>query len=506
MTTPMSPIPVRRLGALAGSVALLAGWAAGSTAAASSLCVGQGAGCYPTIQAAVDAAQEGDTIRIGPGTFAGGIEIAKSVQLVGTAAGATTISGGGPVVTIGDAMAGPTVSISRLTVTGGSNDSKPASIFGPGFFVAGGGVLVLEGATVTISDSVISGNTVTAGTPQPLCGHPCSFASGGGIANWGTLTVTSTRIADNAATGGPGTDARGGGIWNADIGAVTLSHTFVTNNRSAVSPPNGRFAEAGGIGDDGTLTLENSVVSGNTADAQTAVPSAVPFDVQQEAVGGGIRITDAPGATATITRTMVNDNLVSSSNVAGDAQGTSGGIDLDGSLLLVDSTVDYNTTRVSVPPESGNLAAAAFGGIEVSDVATIRNSSISGNLLSAVSKSGGANVVGGGIANLSGQVSMERTRVTGNRSRADGIAGLPIPILGGGTLGGGILNIDFFAGPPQLTVVDSVVTANSLERTDGITPVGGGIFSADLFSGDPVPFTLTRTVVAGNKPDQCVGC
>jgi hypothetical protein len=101
---------------------------------------------------------------------------------------------------------------------------------------------------------------------------------------------------------------------------------------------------------------------------------------------------------------------------------------------------------------------------------------------------------------------MVRTLVTGNRGRADGIAGLPLPILGGGTLGGGILNIDFFADPPQLTVTDSVITANALERSDGITPLGGGIFSADLFSGDPVPFTLTRTVVAGNKPDQCVGC
>ena len=504
--TSVRTLSLRRLAALAASLALLAGWAAGSTAAASTLCVGPGAGCYPTIQPAVDAAHAGDTIAIGPGTFAGGIEILKSMQLVGTAAGATTISGGGPVITIGDGTATPTVSMSRLAITGGSNDAKPASIFGLGFFAAGGGVLILEGATVTISDSVITGNLVTAGTPQPLCGQPCSFASGGGIANWGSLTVTNTRIADNVASGGPGTDARGGGIWNADVGAVTLSHSFVTGNRSTVRGPDGRFAEAGGIGDDGTLTIEDSVVSGNTADAQTAVPSTVPFDVQQEAVGGGIRITDAPEATATIKRSMINGNSVSSSNVAGDAQGTSGGIDVDGSLLLVDSRVDQNSIRASVPPESGNLAAAAFGGIEVSDVATIRNSSVSGNLLTAVSNSGGANVVGAGIANLSGRITMVRTLVTGNRGRADGIAGLPLPILGGGTLGGGILNIDFFAGPPQLMVTDSVITANALERSDGITPAGGGIFSADLFSGDPVPFTLMRTVVAGNKPDQCVGC
>ena len=53
---------------------------------------------------------------------------------------------------------------------------------------------------------------------------------------------------------------------------------------------------------------------------------------------------------------------------------------------------------------------------------------------------------------------------------------------------------------------DSVVTANQLTTTTGITPQGGGIFTADAFTGDPFPFTLTRTVVEGNKPDQCFGC
>jgi hypothetical protein len=101
---------------------------------------------------------------------------------------------------------------------------------------------------------------------------------------------------------------------------------------------------------------------------------------------------------------------------------------------------------------------------------------------------------------------MVRTLVTGNRGHADGIARLPIPTVGGGTLGGGILNVDFFAGPPERTVTDSVIAAIALERSDGVIPVGGGIFSADIFGGDPVPLTLTHTVIAGNKPDQCVGC
>jgi hypothetical protein len=497
----------RRVAVVAGAAALgCAG--VGATARptlAATLCVATDKpGCYATIQVAVDAANDGDTIQVGPGTYAGGITIDKNLQLVGASAAATIVRGGGPVITIGDGVERPTVSISRVTITGGFNDSRPDS-----FFTAGGGVLILSaagnttGATVTISDSVVAGNRVTAGTPLPLCVHPCSFASGGGIANWGMLTVTNTRIGDNVAgstpeSGSLATDARGGGIWNSSQGKATLQHSFVTGNRSAVSAPNGRFAEGGGIGDDGTLAIEASVVNANSADAEAAVPSMFPIDVGTEAVGGGIRITDAPGAAATITDTTISDNSVTSSNVGGDAEATSGGIDDDGTLVLVDSRVDHNMVRATVPPASENLAGAVFGGIEVSTVATIRSSSVSHNLLTALSASGATNVAGGGIGSLSGHVTLERTLVIGNRGTVNGVTGL--------ALGGGILNIDFGGGAPELTLTDTLITANELTGTPGITPQGGGLYTTDLFGGGPFPVTLTRTVIEGNKPDQCVGC
>ena len=96
---------------------------------AAALCVQTGKPhCYPTLQAAVDAAHDGDTVKLGAGTFAGGITIAKSISLVGAGAGATTISGGGPVLTIGvaDAATEPTVSITGLTITGGVEPRRRA--------------------------------------------------------------------------------------------------------------------------------------------------------------------------------------------------------------------------------------------------------------------------------------------------------------------------------------------------------------------------------------------
>jgi pectin methylesterase-like acyl-CoA thioesterase len=66
------------------------------SAATTTLCVGGQPGCFASIQAALDAAQDGDTIEIASGTFAGGITIDKSVSLVGVSAGATTIEAAGP--------------------------------------------------------------------------------------------------------------------------------------------------------------------------------------------------------------------------------------------------------------------------------------------------------------------------------------------------------------------------------------------------------------------------
>jgi hypothetical protein len=500
-------------GLLAGICGALA-FAGASPAAPrkAALCVGLGDACYPTIQMALDAAHDGDSIQLGVGTFVGGITITKSIKLVGVSAAASIIDGGGPVVTIGQpgAVDQPTVSISRVTITGGFNNSKPDSVV-----PSGGGVWIPEaaanaaGATVTISDSVVTGNRVTTGNPVPLCSLPsgelqlCAFASGGGIASSGVLTVTNTRITNNvagasASSGSLASDAVGGGIRNYRRGTLVVKDTVVTGNRSAVSPPYGRFAEAGGIADDGVLTVEDSVVSENVADASTAVPSTFPFAVGQEAVGGGIRIRETPGASATISGTAISGNTVSSSNADGDVQATSGGIDEDGSLLITDSTIDNNVVTATAPPSSGFLAGAIAGGLEVQGAVTVRNTRISHNSLVGTSENGTANAAGAGVTSLSGTVVLERTVVTANSARSTGVGGLNI--------GGGVLNVVFGGGLPDLTMTDSVITANRLVASPGIAPSGGGLFTADVFTGDPLPFTMTHTVIEGNKPDQCFGC
>ena len=58
-------------------------------------------GCrHDQVGPALAASRAGDTIRVGPGVYTGGLTITTSVTLVGAGKNVTTIRGGGPVITI----------------------------------------------------------------------------------------------------------------------------------------------------------------------------------------------------------------------------------------------------------------------------------------------------------------------------------------------------------------------------------------------------------------------
>src|SRR5215212_1702524 len=165
---------------VASGVVLAAG--IGSAGAQSSV-VGPG----ESIQKAIDAAHDGDVIRIEQGTFAGGVAIDKSVKVIGSGASKTIIKGGGPVLTIGEAFAPrePKVTISKVKITGGHTTSSPLSkefVDKENVFALGGGIAIppgkftrdhiVPGATVKLTDSVVSGNRVGPTAAVPI-GPPC---------------------------------------------------------------------------------------------------------------------------------------------------------------------------------------------------------------------------------------------------------------------------------------------------------------------------------------------
>jgi hypothetical protein len=209
-----------------------------------------------------------------------------------------------------------------------------------------------------------------------LDGFISVYSSGGGISNYGTLTLTNSTLSGNLA------DFGGGGISN--YGTLTLTNSTLSGNSAY-------YRGGGGIENAGTLTLTNSTLSGNSAD-----------------FGGGIYNygTISNYGTLTLTNSTLSGNSADSGG---------GGIDNGGTLTVNNSTL------------SGNQAnfGSDGGGIENAGTLTLSNSTLSGN--SAHSYDFGGHIdggEGGGIYNA-GTVTVNNSTIAGNSA---------------GTTGGGISN------------------------------------------------------------------
>jgi hypothetical protein len=196
---------------------------------------------------------------------------------------------------------------------------------------------------------------------------PVSESAGGGIANFGTLTLTDVTLTDNVAgSGGAGIyngpsgtgtltkctlahnsphgtygggSGPGGGIYN--DGALTLTHCALAHNTVIE-------ASGGGIYNGGTLTLTNCTLARNLAESYV-------FGVS----GGGI----ANFGTLTLTNCTLVDNAVS--------VGRGGGIDAGGSTTLQNTLLALNTAET---PEGSSFSADCVG------VVTSLGSNLIGNV------------------------------------------------------------------------------------------------------------------------------
>jgi hypothetical protein len=126
-------------------------------------------GEYPTIQAAINAASDGDEIIVAPETYTEAIDFMGKAVTVRSSAGAdeTVISATGlakSVITCANDE-GPDSVLIGFTITGGEGTAR-------GFDLVGGGAYVY-GASPTIIDCVFTGNYADAGVtplPVPECG------------------------------------------------------------------------------------------------------------------------------------------------------------------------------------------------------------------------------------------------------------------------------------------------------------------------------------------------
>jgi hypothetical protein len=394
--------------------ALVAAQAVGTGAGAAAPCVRVGSACYATVAQALASAADGDTVRVPAGTFPGGLRITKSITLQGAGADRTVLSGGGPVLAIGTAGADtqPRVTLRGVTLTAGRATSTlvPDS---PGV-AAGGGLQILpssagRGGTVTVIDSVIRGNradpaeqfTDAARPDWPKCPTgPCPFAGafGAGIDNWGDLTLHGTLVTGNTAAGDLTSDAAGGGIAT-EAGSLTLEQSTVSGNRALAGDKSGRFAEGGGIfnAEDTSLTLDHSSVVDNQSRLVTGFPSVLDDGTRLDllANGGGIHVSGTT-TPVTVTSSHIDRNMTSVVGPNAQDGAINAGLQAGGGPLeMRDSTVSRNVLSADLRA-APNAPGGAF---QWDGVAEISGSEFAGNITTITARQGDA-TAGGAVAAL----------------------------------------------------------------------------------------------------------
>ena len=259
---------------------------------------------YPTIQSAINAANNGDTVLVSPGTYVENINFnGKAIAVTSSNGPATTIIDGnhnGTVVTFNHSETAASV-LSGFTVRNG---------FQSGGF--GGGISV-SSASPTISANLITGNHAATGIGI--------FVSGG------SSLIKNNTISNNDQTGAGDGGSGGGGIlvFGSSSGTVQIIANTITNNSLMGGGSGGGISCAGG----GAL-LQGNLISGNAVyndgGGITAYNISVPLTIVENVIvnnsavtgkGGGISLL-LPSSSASV---LVTNNTIANNTAYANTSG-----------------------------------------------------------------------------------------------------------------------------------------------------------------------------------------
>jgi parallel beta-helix repeat protein len=252
-----------------------------SPAAAATLNVPQD---FQSIQAAIDAARNGDTVLVGPGTYV------ENIKFEGKAITVTSVQG--PTLTVIDGNRADSVAIfasgegPASVLNGFTLRNGRSSVGAPGFGEGGGlriafssptitgnvitGNAACDGAGVSISfgSPLIQGNAVTDNTREG-----CSGGTGGGgivVRGAGSARILANAISNNIMVG-----AGGGGIALFAAGTPTIQSNVISGNSASGIFP---CAHGGGISmvNASDVDIVNNVIVGNSAGCGGGIAWLVP--------------------------------------------------------------------------------------------------------------------------------------------------------------------------------------------------------------------------------------
>jgi parallel beta-helix repeat protein len=327
----MRRVPLVMAATLGVAVLVVVGWLTALVAVptpvhAAELC----AYAYGSIQAAINAADDGDTVLVTYGTYKETLLVTEDITLQGgwdkdckeqlqTDPSYTIIDGdaSGSVVSVTE---GSEATLESLTLTNGQSDK-------------GGGLYVLS-ASPTLSNVVVTGNVITSTVAQ--------WTHGGGVyVSSGTITLVETDITHNTAYGGT-TGARGGGLATCD-GSVVLRATRIMSNVNGASTR----LDGGGMwvdhGDQVTVEGTENEISYNEATygggvymwADSDLQGLLILDNYAASYGGGIFI--APRAVV-IPGRIANNYIIGNEALleAASVRAPDGGVEIANNTIVGD--------------------------------------------------------------------------------------------------------------------------------------------------------------------------
>ncbi|MBL8310750.1 MAG: hypothetical protein JNL19_10045 [Burkholderiales bacterium] len=427
-----------------------------------------------SLRAAVAAAAAGDTINFAvTGTITlttGHIAIGKSLSITGPGPAQLTISGnnGSRIFAINDGSSASDspVALSGMRLTAGNASAgNPAGTCPAASGTSGGAIVALE--SVALSHLEVDGNT--------------SARNAGGIGWFPTLNGQTFAISDSVISNNTAVCPGAASLVNAGGLMLSLDATFPTSGTVSATITRVRIVNntaerfGGGLATymPGTVTITDSVISGNTALTRN---------------GGGIVSSWFDGMPVAARTILIRSEISSNaaeygggalvSNDSPFAQ-TGGG---QGAIALYESTVSGNTARTS----GGGISL--YGNV----LAALSNTTVAANgALGAGTGSGGLRLENGAVSgapttnNLPNQVLIESSILAANTAPTGNVQDLNFAVTGAAVLPITVNNSLIQAYNPAITINGSANVLGSSAQLAPLASNGGPTRTHALLAGSP---------------------
>ena len=382
-------------------------------------------------------------------------------------------------------LATGTLSISSSVLSGNTADDTSGTS-------AYGGAVFVQGGSLTVFGSTISGNTADWGgaiyangdsdvsiTSSNVDGNFASNDGGAiyaGFGGQGDVTITGSTLENNVS------EKRGGAI-RADNVTITGGSSVLLNSSTA---------EGGAIHADGNVTVTNSTISENTATTEGgAIHAGGNVVVTGSSTMSDNAATGKGGAIFSVGSTEVTNSTISGNSTSGNF-GNGGAIFANtGAVTISHSTLSGNTTA----------GDQAYGGAVYTNggAVTISQSTLSGNSTTGSTASGGAIFANTGAVTIS-QSTLSGNSTAGNQSQGgavytiSGAVTVSQSTLSGNSTAGNLA----FGGAISSSSGAVSISQSTLTLNNAAQSLGGAIFSLQS------PVSIRNSIIAANTDNGTV--